>query len=183
VDSVDDPSDLRFPIDGFEDATGSRGSDDVVGDSLNLHFGAGKAGEIAGDVEFYGGGHGLKELNAGVSVDFRVGSEEVEVVSDCLADELSVKWIAVDLREGVEKQGSGFIRRKLCETMLRAEFWDVGLRIFGQLDFSYAEFDRDLSCRDRAEKHSVAGVLNKTSPFERQLVVPGPKPESITRIN
>lgn len=59
VDAVDDPADLWFPVDGFKDtASGGRG-DDVVGDALDLHFGSGEAGEIAGDVEFDAVGHGM----------------------------------------------------------------------------------------------------------------------------
>lgn len=62
VDPVDDPADLGFPVDGFEDAAGGGGGDDVVGDAFDLHFGAGEAGEVAGDVESDGGGHDVKML-------------------------------------------------------------------------------------------------------------------------
>ena len=58
VDAVDDPADLRLPVDGFENATGRRRSDDVVGDALDFHFRAGEAGEFAGEVEFDAVGHG-----------------------------------------------------------------------------------------------------------------------------
>jgi len=47
MDAVDDPADLRFPVDGFEDATGGGWGDDVVGDAFHLHFGAGEACEFA----------------------------------------------------------------------------------------------------------------------------------------
>jgi len=56
-DAVDEPSDLGFPVDGFEDATGGGGGDNVVGEALDLHFRAGEEGEFTGDVEFDGGGH------------------------------------------------------------------------------------------------------------------------------
>lgn len=58
VDAVDDPADLRFPVDGFENATGRRRSNDVVGDAFDFHFRAGKAGEFASEVEFNAVGHG-----------------------------------------------------------------------------------------------------------------------------
>src|SRR5690606_22436691 len=61
VDAVDDPADLRFPVDRFENAASGGGRDDVVGDALGLHFGAGKAGEIAPDVELDTVGHGLAD--------------------------------------------------------------------------------------------------------------------------
>ena len=58
VDFLDDPLELWFPIDGFEDsASGGRG-EYVVGDALDFHFGSGETGKIAGDVEFDVAGHG-----------------------------------------------------------------------------------------------------------------------------
>lgn len=51
VDFIDDPADLRFPIDGFEDATRGGWSDDIVGDAFDLHFGPREEGVIASDFE------------------------------------------------------------------------------------------------------------------------------------
>lgn len=51
MDAVDDPADLRFPVNGFEDATSCGGRDDVIADALDLHFRTGEAGEVAADVE------------------------------------------------------------------------------------------------------------------------------------
>lgn len=56
-DAVDDPTDLRFPVDGFENAAGGGRSDDVVGDALDLHFGTGEEGVVAGDFECDGRVH------------------------------------------------------------------------------------------------------------------------------
>jgi hypothetical protein len=61
VDAVNDPADLRFPVDGLEDATGGGWGDDVVGDALDLHFRSGEAGEVARDVEFDAVGHEINE--------------------------------------------------------------------------------------------------------------------------
>ena len=60
VDAVDDPADLRFPVDGFEDAARGGRCDDVVGDALDFHFRAGEAGEFAGKVEFDAVGHDFR---------------------------------------------------------------------------------------------------------------------------
>ena len=46
------------PVDGFEDTPRGGRGDDVVGDALDLHFGAGEAGEVAGDMKFDAVGHG-----------------------------------------------------------------------------------------------------------------------------
>ena len=48
---IDDPADLRFPVNGFEDTTRGGWCNDVVGDALDLHFRAGEEGVIAGDLE------------------------------------------------------------------------------------------------------------------------------------
>ena len=61
VDAVDDPADLGFPINCLQNAAGGRWGDDIVGDALDLHFGPGEAGEVAGDVEFDAVGHEINE--------------------------------------------------------------------------------------------------------------------------
>lgn len=58
VNCIDDPADLRFPVDGFEDAAGGGGGDDVIGDALGFHLRAGEAGEVAPDVKFDSVRHG-----------------------------------------------------------------------------------------------------------------------------
>ncbi len=57
VKAVDDPADLGFPVDGFKDAAGGGRGDDIVAHALDLHFGPGEAGEIAGEMEFDAEGH------------------------------------------------------------------------------------------------------------------------------
>lgn len=58
VKAVNDPADLRFPINGLKDATRGGGGNDVVGDPLDFHFWPGEAGEVAGDVKLDAVGHG-----------------------------------------------------------------------------------------------------------------------------
>ena len=51
VDAINNPTDLRFPVDGLQNAARSGRSDDVVGDALDLHFRPREAGVFAADVE------------------------------------------------------------------------------------------------------------------------------------
>jgi len=57
MDAINDPADLRFPINCLKNATGGGWSDHIIGDSLDLHFWSGEAGEVAGDVQLYTVGH------------------------------------------------------------------------------------------------------------------------------
>ena len=57
MDAVDDPADLRLPINCLKNATGSGWGDHIIRDALDLHFWSGKAGEVAGDVQLDAVGH------------------------------------------------------------------------------------------------------------------------------
>ena len=46
-DLVDDPAELGFPVDGFENAPGRGRGDDVVGDTFDFHLRAGEEGVVA----------------------------------------------------------------------------------------------------------------------------------------
>src|SRR5438445_10683643 len=45
------PTESWFPEDGFEDGTGGRRRDDVVGNPFDFHLWASKAGEVASDFQ------------------------------------------------------------------------------------------------------------------------------------
>ena len=69
MNAVDDPADLRFPIDGLKNTAGGGWGDDVVGDALDLHFRPGEAGEVAFDMELDAEGHGDSGFDFGKVAD------------------------------------------------------------------------------------------------------------------
>src|SRR5690606_30505893 len=61
MDAVDDPANLRFPVNRFQNTPRGAGSDDIVGDALDLHLGPGEAGEVAADAKLDAVGHWMRQ--------------------------------------------------------------------------------------------------------------------------
>ena len=56
-DAVNNPANLRLPVNSLKDATGGGRGDHIVGDTFDLHFGAGEESVVTEDFEDYGGFH------------------------------------------------------------------------------------------------------------------------------
>jgi len=49
MDFVNDPANLRLPVNGLKQTASGGRRHDVVGNALHLHFGTGEEGVVAGD--------------------------------------------------------------------------------------------------------------------------------------
>ncbi len=49
MNAVDDPANLRFPINGFEDSTRGGGCRHIIGDALRFHLGPGEERDVTPD--------------------------------------------------------------------------------------------------------------------------------------